>query len=50
MFVGQAVSLPNNGVFVSGKPFQPGLMFVGEAGSLPKSEAPQVGSGLTRKY
>ncbi len=42
-------------MFVPGKPFQPILMFVGEARSLPKSGAPEgsftrVGSGLTRKY
>ncbi len=41
-------------MFVPGKPFQPSLMFVGEARSLPWSGAPErsftrVGSGLTRK-
>jgi hypothetical protein len=28
-------------VFVLGKPFQPSLMFVGKAGSLPKSRVPK---------
>ncbi len=28
-------------MFVPGKPFQPSLMFVGEARSLPKSRAPE---------
>jgi hypothetical protein len=41
-------------VFVSGKPFQPSLMFVDEARSLPYSGAPEryftwVGPGLTCK-
>jgi hypothetical protein len=41
--------------FVPGKPFQPSLIFVVKARSLPKSGAPErqftwVGSGLTRKH
>ncbi len=45
----------NKLVFVPGKPFQPSLMFMGEASGLPKSGAPercfsQVGSTLTRKH
>jgi hypothetical protein len=40
---------------VSGKPFQPSLMFVGEARSIPQRGAPekfftQVSSGLTSKH
>jgi hypothetical protein len=42
-------------VFVSGKPIQLSLLFVGEARILPESEAPErsftwQGSGLTFKY
>ncbi len=42
-------------MFVPGKPFQPSLMFVGKARSLPKSDAFErcftlVGSGLNRKH
>jgi hypothetical protein len=38
-----------------GNPFQPSLMLVGKARSLPQNGAPercftQIGSGLTRKY
>ncbi len=41
-------------MFVPGKPFQPSLVFVGKARSLPKSGAlersfTRVGSGLTHK-
>ncbi len=44
-----------NEAFVSGKPFQPSLMFVGKAKSPTQSGAPercftQVGSGLTCKH
>jgi hypothetical protein len=34
-------------VFVSGKPFQPSLMFVGKAGAYPRVEHLK---GLTRKH
>jgi hypothetical protein len=39
-------------VFVPGKPFQPNLMFVGEARSLPKSGASEraLHSGRPRPY
>jgi hypothetical protein len=42
-------------VFVPGKPFQPSLVFVGNARSLTLRGAPerfftQVGSGLTHKH
>ncbi len=41
IFLGKARGLPFNGarVFVPGKPLQPSLMFLGEAGAYP-SEAP----------
>ncbi len=43
------------GVFVTGKPFHPGVMLVGKFRSLPESDAPErcstwVGSALTCKY
>jgi len=42
-------------VFVPGKPFQPSLIFAGEARSIPKSGVlerciTQVGSGLTGQH
>jgi hypothetical protein len=39
-------------MFVSGKPFQPSLVFVGKQGAYSGKERLKgmVGSGLTRKY